>query len=56
MVTLSMEPRKRIITLQQQLSLSHLLFNQLQILLDARNAATASKPNVARTRVTIVLK
>ena len=56
MVTLSTEPRKRIITLQpqQQLILSHLLFNQLQILLDARNAATASKPNVAR--VTIILK
>ena len=53
MAMLSMEPRKQITTLHNN-SVSSLIRLAVGILLDFRNAATASKPDVAC--VTTVLK
>ena len=53
MAMLSMKPRKWIITLHNHYSLT-LIQSAVGILLDSRNAETASKPNVVR--VTTILK
>ena len=50
MVTLSMEPRKRIITLHNNF-VTPLIHSAVGILLDSKNAATASKPNVAHVSI-----
>ena len=55
MATLSMEPRNQITTLHNyNHSVLPLIQSAVGILLDSRNDATASKPDVAR--VTTVLK
>ena len=54
MVMLSMEPRKWIITLHNSYCLTSYSISFIGIFLDNRNAAIASKPNVAQ--VTTVLK
>ena len=50
MVTLSMEPRKQIITLHNKstITVSPLIQSAIGISLDSRDTAAASKPNVAR--------
>ena len=46
MAILSLEPRQQIITLHNNFTVSFFIQSAVGILLDTRNAAAASKPNV----------